>query len=199
MAVGPRNATAASLLGFLHDGPLSGWDLVAVAQQLIGDYWTLTPSQVYRELARMADDGLVEVGPSGPRQRTPYVLTPAGRAAFSGWLDEVPPPETIRFPLLLRLAFGRHLPAGRRAEFLRSHRADHERRLAGYQEQHAAAAAAGTSADPFALATLQFGLAYERAVLAWFDGLSPEVAGSVENGSPGPPGPPAAAPAPDAP
>lgn len=167
----PLNATAASLLGFLHNGPMSGWDLAATAQTVIGDFWSLTQSQVYRELSSMAAAGLVEAGEPGPRDRRPYALTDAGRAAFAEWIDREPGPESIRFPLLLTVSFGRHLPPERLAGFLERHRARHAERLAGYEQQHAAACAAGDAADPYVLATLEFGLAYERAVLAWFDGL----------------------------
>ena len=171
MASRPLNATAASLLGFLHDGPLSGWDLVATAQRTIGDFWSLTQSQVYRELAAMADAGLVEAGERGSRDRRPYVITAAGRAAFANWIDREPGPETIRFPLLLTVAFGRHLAPGRLLEFLDHHRAMHARRLAEYEAQYAAAQAGDGDVDPFAMATLEFGLSYERAVLTWFDQL----------------------------
>ncbi len=171
MSERPINATAASLLGFLHEGPLTGWDLVATAQAVIGDFWTLTQSQVYRELSVMADAGLVTAGERGPRDRKPYTLTNAGRATFAAWIDREPGPETIRFPLLLTLAFGRHLPPDRLAEFLAHHRELHARQLAEYQQQHAAAKDVGGTADPYALATLQFGLTYERAVLDWFDQL----------------------------
>jgi len=167
----PLNATAASLLGFLHYGPLTGWDLVITAQRVIGDFWTLSQSQVYRELSAMADLGLVEAGERGRRDRQPYTITDAGRAAFAVWIDREPGPETIRFPLLLTLAFARHLPARRRAEFLDHHRALHAQRLARYEEQQIAALAAGDQADRFSLATLDFGLTYERAVLDWFDRL----------------------------
>ena len=81
------NATAASLLGFLVDGPKSGWDLVATAQRRIGDFWSLTQSQVYRELTAMAEAGLVEPGERGSRERRPYEITDAGRAAFAEWLE----------------------------------------------------------------------------------------------------------------
>jgi DNA-binding PadR family transcriptional regulator len=168
----PLNATAASLLGFLHDGPLSGWDLVTTAQRLIGDFWSLTQSQVYRELSAMADDGLVKTGKPGPRDRKPYVITSAGRRAFSGWLSREPAPETIRFPLLLTVAFGRHLPPEQLATFLVQHRNAHAERLAGYQAQRAQAeAATNVRPDPYLAATLDFGLTYERAVLDWFDRL----------------------------
>ncbi|MBA2716479.1 MAG: PadR family transcriptional regulator [Propionibacteriales bacterium] len=173
----PLNATAASLLGLLHDGPLTGWDLVAVAQTVIGDFWSLTQSQVYRELSAMAEAGLVMAGERGKRDRRPYTITAAGQTAFANWIEREPGPETIRFPLLLTLAFARHLPAPRVAEFLDRHRALHAGRLVVYEAQHNAALAAGAGADPYSLATLDFGLTYERAVLAWFDRLSPEVSG----------------------
>ena len=171
----PLNATAASLLGFLHEGPMTGWDLVATAELRIGDFWSLTRSQVYRELAAMADAGLVEAGEPGRRDRRPYTLTEAGRAAFADWVAREPGSETIRFPLLLTVAFGRHVPADRLVDALRRHRATHEQRLRGYEQQMTELVDGG--ADPYAIATLQFGLTYERAVLDWFDHLPPEVTG----------------------
>jgi len=175
MSERPLNATAASLLGFLHLGPLTGWDLVATAQMVIGDFWSITQSQVYRELAAMADAGLVEAGERGQRDRRPYSITAAGRVAFAAWVNRQPGEETIRFPLLLTMAFGRHLPPERLAAFLAHHRELHETRLATYEEQRTAAEAAGADVDPFVMATLDFGLTYERAVLAWFDRLPPSM------------------------
>lgn len=156
---------------------MSGWDLVATAQTVIGDFWSLTQSQVYRELSAMEAAGLVEAGERGRRDRRPYAITEAGRAAFAEWVDREPGPETIRFPLLLTIAFGRHVPAERLAAFVERHRAEHQARLEGYEEQRRAAEAAGGDADPYVLATLEFGLAYERAVLDWFDRLPTEIAG----------------------
>ncbi len=168
------NATAASLLGFLQERPMSGWDLVATAQALIGDFWTLTRSQVYRELTAMEAAGLVVAGPPGPRERRPYELTDAGRAAFRQWLEQRPGPEQIRYPLLLTMAFGRHLAPGKLAAFVADHRKVHAERLEGYL---ALRADAGGNLDPYAAATLDFGIRYESAVLDWFDHLPPEIAG----------------------
>ena len=168
------NATAASLLGFLHERPMSGWDLVATAEALIGDFWSVTRSQVYRELAAMEAAGLVVAGPPGPRERRPFELTDAGRAAFRAWLQEAPGPEQIRYPLLLTIAFGRHLPPERLAAFITEHRQVHEERLAAYR---ALQAQAGGNFDLYATATLDFGIRYEAAVLDWFDNLPPALAG----------------------
>lgn len=168
------NATAASLLGFLHEGPLTGWDLVATAEQRIGDFWSLTRSQVYRELAAMAGAGLIEAGEPGRRERVAYTLTDAGRSAFADWVAHEPGPETIRFPLLLAIIFGRHLPPERLATIVRQHHAVHAARLAEYEQLAASLPPEAWQAEPYALAPLDFGVAYERAVLTWFDGL-PEV------------------------
>jgi len=165
----PLNATAASLLGFLHDGPLTGWDLVATAQQRIGDFWSLTQSQVYRELAAMAERGLVEAGERGMREKQPYTITRAGREAFASWIERLPGDETIRFPLLLTLAFGHHLSTDRLATILQHHQLAHAERLRTYRLQRVEVA---ELADPFALATLDFGIVYETAVLEWFEQLA---------------------------
>ncbi len=177
MSARPLNATAASLLGFLHEGQMTGWDLVAVAQRRIGDFWTLTQSQVYRELAAMANAGLVELGQPGPRDRKPYLITEAGRGAFREWLDREPALEQIRFPLLLTIMFAGHLPPGRLAEMVAAHRAVHAGRLAGYRRVREELDGVIDGADRYRLATLEFGLRYESAVLDWFDQLPKTLGG----------------------
>ncbi|HEY0449902.1 helix-turn-helix transcriptional regulator [Actinophytocola sp.] len=169
------NATAASLLGLLHDGPLTGWDLVASAQDRIGNFWTLTQSQVYRELARMTEDGLVTVGDPGPRDRKPYTITDAGAAAFAEWIDADPAHDQVRVPLLVTILFSAHLRAGRLAEIIAAARAAHAARLAAYRTHEQDLASAG---DRVRLATLRFGIRHEQAALDWFDELPALLGGS---------------------
>jgi DNA-binding PadR family transcriptional regulator len=160
------NATAASLLGFLHLGPMTGWDLVVTAQVVIGDFWSLTQSQVYRELAAMAEAGLVTAGERGRRDRRPYELTDAGRAEFAEWVRREPGPETIRFPLLLTIGFGARLDPDRLARYIDDHRRVHQAQLRKYQELNEV-----SELTPHQRATLAFGLQYEQAVLDWMDEL----------------------------
>jgi DNA-binding PadR family transcriptional regulator len=171
------NPTAASLLGFLHEGDYSGYELVGVAERTIGNFWSLTRSQVYRELATLAERGLVEPGETGPRARRPYRLTQVGRDAFAAWVAQPPGSEQIRHPLLLTLSFGAALPPERLREFLDEHRRQHAKRLAGYE-----AVPAEADLDRWRLATLAFGIHYERAVLAWMD----ELPGIVGDAAPTP-------------
>lgn len=163
----PLNATAASLLGFLHDGPASGWDLLRLARVLIGRFWSITSSQVYRELAAMERGGLIVAGASGPRDRRPYELTDAGRQEFATWLRQPPGEEQIRHPLLLTISFGQHLPTEVLAGFVAEHRRVHTARIDEYRRTLAV-----TDADDVHLrATLDFGIRYEQAVLDWIDAL----------------------------
>jgi len=178
------NPTAASLLGLLHHGPMTGWDLVATAQEAIGDFWSLTRSQVYRELAAMSAAGLLEAGERGQRERRPYTLTEAGRVAFAAWLERGPGAETIRFPLLLTVLFGRHLSPGRLAAILAERREVHAARAAHYEEIRKAAHDVPDEADPYAMAVLDFGRHYERAVLDWFATLPAALTTTIDPTAP---------------
>ena len=160
------NATAGALLGLLRDGPRSGYELVAAAEQMIGGFWTITRSQVYRELAALADRGLLRRGQTGPRDRQPFQLTAAGRAAFRQWVNTSPEPENLRIPLLLRLTFADAIDPRQLQAMLTEHHAVHQRRLTAYRSLDRQLAAAGVPEEK--RVTLAFGISYETAVLRWF-------------------------------
>lgn len=64
------NPTAAALLGLLLEQPMTGRDLVGEAEHHVGNFSTITRSQVYRERAGMESAGLV-VHRRRPRGRVP--------------------------------------------------------------------------------------------------------------------------------
>lgn len=163
------NATAGALLGFLRAGPRSGYDLVAEADKVIGGFWTITRSQVYRELAALAERGLVEPGDPGPRDRQPFRITQRGRVAFRDWVNTPPEPENLRIPLLLRLTFSDEIDRDQLRQTLSNHREVHARRLEEYQTLDRGLKSGGVPAEQ--LVTLAYGLAYESAILGWFDRL----------------------------
>src|SRR3954468_15885239 len=111
MAESGVNATAAALLGLLHDGPMTGGQLMAAAQRRLGAYWSMTRSQVYRELPALAETGYVKLGKPGARSSQPYAITPAGKRAFGRCRSEEPGRDSVRSPLALRVAFGKHQSA----------------------------------------------------------------------------------------
>jgi DNA-binding PadR family transcriptional regulator len=159
------NATQGSLLGFLYDGPATGWELLQKVEGGLSRFWNVTPSHVYRELRTLEERKLVKSGSPGVRERRPVTITGAGRRAFRAWIAQPPGPEQIRFPLLVTLWFGRHLERETLSRFLTLTRHDQEERLRLYERVSVPDAHMG--------AVVAFGIAYERAVLEWLDGLEP--------------------------
>ncbi len=163
------NPTAASLLGFLHRGPRTGWELNRAMRDSIGNFWNITRSQIYRELRDLAERGYVDVGVPGPRDRTPYSITDAGRQAFSEWIVQDPGPDLSRSPLLLTVFFGEHLKPERLRQILADELRSHERVLERYRAMEIVIPL--RHPESFQAATLRFGIAYEEAMVSWLTSL----------------------------
>jgi DNA-binding PadR family transcriptional regulator len=170
------NATQASLLAILDGcgGELTGGELVRVAELRIGQFWSLTRSQVYRELVALERDGLVAPGVPGPRDARPVRITADGQERYRTWLTTSLPGDSIRIPVLLAVSFGASLDPDALRDLLASSEHEHRRRLEAYETLDAGLAAV-PGGDPWARATVSFGMHYERAVLAWFSTLPEEV------------------------
>lgn len=164
------NSTAAALLGLLHGGPQTGGELVAGAEDRFGSFWTLTRSQVYRELPALAASGYVRTGKSGPRGAQPYAITAAGKKAFAAWLATPAGPDHSRNPLLLRLGFGNHHNKTQLKALVTEAKAEHEAALNAHKNAVTELKKAGDD-EKFRLATAQFGVAYERALLKWLESV----------------------------
>jgi DNA-binding PadR family transcriptional regulator len=158
------NPTAAALLGLLHDGPMTGGQLMAAAQRRLGPYWSMTRSQVYRELPVLASAGYVRLGKPGARSSQPYAITPAGKRAFVKWLAEAPAREALRNPVALRVAFGAQQSGEQLQQMYAAAAEQHTAALAQVREQAKEARKAG---DEFNAASLDFAVAYHRATLTW--------------------------------
>ncbi|MEE6257294.1 PadR family transcriptional regulator [Plantactinospora sonchi] len=158
------NPTAAALLGLLHEGPMTGGQLMAAAERRLAPYWSMTRSQVYRELPALADQGLVRLGKPGPRSSQPYAITAAGKRTFSRWLTEVPGRDTIRNPTALRVAFGPQHSANQMRALYSNANEYHTEALASAREQARDAKKAG---DSYGAAALEFAVAYHKAALSW--------------------------------
>lgn len=162
---GGLNSTSAALLGLLHDGPLTGGQLVAQAHARLGPLWTLTRSQVYRELPEMASRGYLRSGKPGARSSLAYTISASGKRAFAAWLASPLEADHPRNPLLLRLGFGSHHSKAELRRLVAEAKSQHEASLAAHKETVGRLKKA--RADRYALASAEFGVAYERALLQW--------------------------------
>ncbi|MEJ8278520.1 PadR family transcriptional regulator [Pseudonocardia spirodelae] len=163
--VTPVNATAAALLGLLHGGPMTGGQLVATAGERFGLFFSVTRSQVYRELPALTEEGLLRLGKQGPRASQQYVITAAGKRSFKYWLATGGDADAVRSPLVLRLLHAGTLTVKQRTELLRSAREAYTERLA------AARAAARANEDPYGRPVADFAVAHTRAMIKLIDAV----------------------------
>jgi DNA-binding PadR family transcriptional regulator len=163
--VSELNATAAALLGLLHDGPATGGQLVAGADERFGAFFSVTRSQVYRELPALSKEGLVRLGKQGPRSSQQYVITAAGKKAFKSWLSSESGPDHLRSPLILRLVHAGSLAARQRAALVDAARATYT------EELESARAAVKNAETPHAKAVAEFAQAHARAALKLVDSV----------------------------
>ena len=144
---------------------MTGGQLVSAAAERFGAFFSVTRSQVYRELPALTAAGLLSLGEQGPRASQQYVLAPPGRRAFTAWLAAGSGTDTLRSPLVLRLLHAGSLPAPERAELVRSGREAFGARLAS------ARSAARGETDPYRRAVADFAVAHNRAMVKLLDAI----------------------------
>ncbi len=97
-----------AILGFLNYHPYSGYDLKKIFDNSVRHFWSADQSQIYRTLARLAEQGLVEVEkvPQEDRpDRKVYHITESGRAELLRWLSGPPPLVEARSAPLIQVFF----------------------------------------------------------------------------------------------
>jgi PadR family transcriptional regulator AphA len=109
-----------AVLGLLAEGPASGYDLMKLFDVSLANTWPATQSQLYGELGKLADAGLVTVAAEGPRGRKEYAITEEGRAELRRWITEVEPSRPHRSDMLLRVFFLSQVPPEQARAYLRA-------------------------------------------------------------------------------
>lgn len=110
--------TSYALLGLLTLGDdLTGYELKQRADRTLRFYWTSPAmSQVYTELARLTERGLVSArdDASAPvRRSTRYRITAQGRRDLTAWLERADEEfPTLKHPVALRLLLGQLVEPG---------------------------------------------------------------------------------------
>jgi DNA-binding PadR family transcriptional regulator len=98
-----------AILGLLHYQDMHGYRIKRHMEQHFGHMWSINYGQIYPNLKKMEQEGLVtkeEVARSGTPSRKLYSITPAGKEAFSQWLVSDPHGTMLlRDPFLLRFVF----------------------------------------------------------------------------------------------
>ncbi|MFZ5511284.1 MAG: PadR family transcriptional regulator [Pseudomonadota bacterium] len=169
-------ALAHAILVSLIERPATGYELAQRFDRSIGYFWHATHQQIYRELARMEQDGWVSVEVvehAGRLDKKVYTVRAAGRKALAAWLREPSEPAGIREDLLVKLRAAAAVgdTAGLAAE-IRRHRELHAQRLELYREYEKRNFPKRTRREPAQTLqhlVLRSGIVYESGWLAWCD------------------------------
>jgi PadR family transcriptional regulator, regulatory protein AphA len=168
--------TEAVVLGLLAEGERSGYDLLKRAERSVGYIWSPAKSQLYAMLPRLVDDGLARrrvVRQQGRPDKQVYRLTPAGKRALRSWLEHPSPGSWDE--LLLKVFFGRLVPAAALLPQLEEYRRIHAAELAEYEAIEREIA--GKRSRRHGYLTLRYGLEVMRGRLDWLDETVKELSG----------------------
>src|SRR4051812_38737689 len=80
--------TAHVILGMIRLGKTNGYEIKQLVDVSTRRFWAASYGQIYPELKRLEDAGLIEGedAPAGGRQRRSYRLTAAGEQELHEWL-----------------------------------------------------------------------------------------------------------------
>lgn len=168
------SATAYVILGMVRGGAKSGYEIKALVDETTRFFWAASYGQIYPELKRLAEAGLV-VGadaPTGGRRRTVYEITADGEEELVAWLRQPPNTYEMREEGLLKLFFADALPREEAVEILRAMRAH---RLAVAAQLHAMEPHAVEQDDPFPLAVLRGGIEFTEWFADWCERMEAQL------------------------
>ena len=172
------NATAYVILGMIRGQPRSGYEIKALVDETTRFFWAASYGQIYPELKRLSEAGLV-VGvdsPTGGRRRTVYEITADGEEELKAWLRQPPATYEMREEGLLKLFFADALPREEAVEILRAMR---EHRLAVSRQLRAMEPMAQEKEDPFPLVVLRGGIEFTEWFADWCERMEAQILASA--------------------
>ena len=167
------------ILGFLGLGPRSGYEIKRAVDRSTRFFWAASYGQIYPELRRLEQQGLIEgqSEPTGGRRRTVYRLTKAGDDALHDWLTSPDAGYEYRDLGLLKLFFADRLDAAEVLELVRRMRAD---RLEVLERLRAVEATVPTGSRSMRRVVLDFGLRKHEWIVEWCNRLEQELEAELE-------------------
>lgn len=161
------------ILGLLMEKSMTGYDIVKTFSERLNEFWYAKHSQIYPELKRLEEEGLVEynIQISGEvMEKKCYSLTNAGDEEFHRWLQaetalEPAPKDVFR----LKVYFLPFLDREKRQEIFRHQIGLHQERLRHLEEELGKYAGVPQGDDP-ALGdymVLEHGVMREKMTIQW--------------------------------
>jgi DNA-binding PadR family transcriptional regulator len=155
-------------LGLLAQQPGSGYDLLKEFEKSMANVWPATQSQLYGELNKLADAGLIEVSDVGPRGRKEYRITDEGRAELRRWVTNTQDDPPFRSTSVLRVFLLGAVPRAQAREHMISMADGAEAERARYEElRDAVDWDTGDDGLFYGRAALEYGLRLSQMEADW--------------------------------
>jgi DNA-binding PadR family transcriptional regulator len=164
-----QGALRYALLGLLAGSPGTGYALKKRFASELASSWHAETSQIYPELARLVEDGLIREVSRGARGSRTYSITDAGLGELVRWLKESEPNRASRNEALMRLFFFFLLDDEESAELFRRETAYHRQALAEYEAWKVRLAKSNVYTERFNQIVLDWGIRYEQAFIEWLE------------------------------
>jgi DNA-binding PadR family transcriptional regulator len=164
--------------------PRSGYEIKAVVDNSTRFFWAASYGQIYPELKRLSEAGLVEGSDAsqGDRKRTVYAITADGEAELKDWLRRPPEVAEMREEGLLKLFFAGVLKPAEAVETLRAMRRGRlelAERLRALEPEKAE-----KTDDPYPLMVLRAGIEFNDWFADWCERMESQLlAPAREKGS----------------
>jgi DNA-binding PadR family transcriptional regulator len=183
-----------AVLGLLSREELSGYDLKRWMERPLGYFWSARHSQIYPELARLEEEGLVThtlVEQSGKPDKKVYRITAEGLEALKEWVVEPPVSRSVRDELTLKAYSVWLADKGHVARLFREEGRQREEQLAHYEalrawmeDEHETEVRSPDSPWFAAYATLRRGIGYEKEYAVWCRWMADSVEKQAPAGKP---------------
>jgi DNA-binding PadR family transcriptional regulator len=167
--------TAYVILGMVRHEPRSGYEIKAVVDNTTRFFWAASYGQIYPELKRLSEAGLVEGidASTGDRKRTRYAITADGEAELKDWLRRPPEVAEMREEGLLKLFFAGVLKPAEVVETLRAMRrvrTELAERLHAMEPEKAE-----KLDDPYPLMVLRAGIEFNEWFAEWCERMEAQL------------------------
>jgi DNA-binding PadR family transcriptional regulator len=169
------SATAYVILGLVRNEARSGYEIKAVVDNSTRFFWAASYGQIYPELKRLSEAGLVAGvdASTGDRKRTRYAITADGEAELKDWLRRPPEVAEMREEGLLKLFFAGVLKPAEAVETLRSMR---RARLELAERLHALEPEKVEKLeDPYPLMVLRAGIEFNEWFAEWCERMEAQL------------------------
>lgn len=158
-----------ALLGLISERSRYGYEIKKEFEGSIGFFWNAHLSQIYPELAKLEEEGLLskrQVIQEERPNKLLYAITDQGRKALKEWLARPIRPRQIKDEALLKVFFSGMIPKQKVIANIERHKRHCQERLETLRMIHRLTS---TLDDPFCDLTVINGLKHYEVDIKWCD------------------------------